>query len=380
MNHKNIVKVYDIGNEEGVYYLAMEYIQGCDLLDIVKSGHQPIHKIVDYIRQSAVGLGYAHSQNLVHRDVKPANLFADKQGVVKVLDLGLAKFSDAVSSSSELDDEKCVLGTADYIAPEQSYNSVDVDARADIYSLGCTLYFLLTRRVPFPDGSVPDRIRAHRSKEPKPIGELRSETPHEIVRICSKMMAKDVEQRYQTMNEVADDLGDWLEENDYEFEGSGGSSSAQPMPPKTSRPSGGGSAVHIHPRASKAGRSSSRHLHRRGGSSHRMIGGIGSPKSKKKSSSKRPSKKPAKDKIQVSGNDSSKPMVTPIKGTKKKNASHSRAPGRKSPSVSGGMSSARMMQKKSKKLAGKEWAVLGICGGVLLLVAVSLIIWVTSSS
>jgi len=223
LNHPNIVKVYDIGEEKGLYYQAMEYLEGCDLQEYARYSKRPIEKIVDYIRQAALGLAHAHQHNLIHRDVKPANLFLDEAGVVKVLDLGLAKCDSVMGVGVEPDDPKTILGTPDYIAPEQTRTSV-VDGRADVYSLGCTLYFLLTRKVMFPEGTVIDRIRAHRSEEPKPISELRKDVPASLVAIWQTMTAKDPEDRYQTMNEVAEVLEDWLANHDNEQEGGASSS------------------------------------------------------------------------------------------------------------------------------------------------------------
>ena len=164
----------------------------------------------DYIRQAAEGLGHAHANGLIHRDVKPANLLVDQKNVVKVLDLGLARFTDEDRASLTVQYDENVLGTADYLAPEQAIDSHGVDARADIYSLGCAFYFLLTGHPPFPDGTLPQRLMAHQKQQPASIAKERPDAPADLVEICMKMMAKKPADRYQSMNDVAQALRRWL--------------------------------------------------------------------------------------------------------------------------------------------------------------------------
>jgi serine/threonine protein kinase len=164
----------------------------------------------EYIRQAALGLHHAHQAGLIHRDVKPANLLVDKNGTVKILDLGLARFTGEDQASLTLAYDENVLGTADYLAPEQAINSHGVDARADIYSLGCTLYYLLTGHPPFPEGTLPQRLMAHQKQPPPSIKKERPDVPDDLIRICMRMMAKKPAARYQTMAEVADALAEWL--------------------------------------------------------------------------------------------------------------------------------------------------------------------------
>src|SRR4051812_26883870 len=145
LDHRNIVRAYDLDNEARIHYLVMEYVQGRDLHAMVcEDGPLDYHLAAEYIAQAAAGLAHAHERGLVHRDIKPANLLVDLSGTVKVLDMGLAKFTPAGAVASSQAPEEQVLGTADYLAPEQAVNSQKVDHRADIYGLGCTLYFLLT--------------------------------------------------------------------------------------------------------------------------------------------------------------------------------------------------------------------------------------------
>jgi serine/threonine protein kinase len=147
---------------------------------------------------------------LIHRDVKPANLLVDQKNVVKVLDLGLARFTDEDRASLTVQYDENVLGTADYLAPEQAIDSHAVDARADIYGLGCSFYFLLTGHPPFPDGTLPQRLMAHQKQQPAAIAKERPDAPADLAAICAKMMAKKAADRYQSMSEVAEALRLWL--------------------------------------------------------------------------------------------------------------------------------------------------------------------------
>ena len=208
LKHPNIVMAHDFGEEDGTYYLVMEYVEGQDLQQMVKQeGPLPPEKAAYYIRQAALGLQHAHEAGMVHRDVKPGNLLVDATDTVKVLDLGLARFVEEDSgekASLTLEHNETVLGTADYLAPEQCLNSHQVDHRADIYSLGCTLYFLLTGRPPFNEGTMAQRMVKHVNEEPPDLLELRPDLPLELVELCRRMMAKKPEERPQTMQEVAE--------------------------------------------------------------------------------------------------------------------------------------------------------------------------------
>ncbi|MFM8187623.1 MAG: serine/threonine-protein kinase, partial [Pirellula sp.] len=146
----------------------------------------------------------------IHRDVKPANFLINTQGVIKVLDLGLALFQDGGDASLTMEYNDKVLGTADYLAPEQAINSHTVDNRADIYGLGCTMYFLLTGHPPFPDGSISSRIIKHQNTMPQDIRIDRPDCPGQLDGICVKMMQKDPKFRYQDCNQVAQALEAWL--------------------------------------------------------------------------------------------------------------------------------------------------------------------------
>src|SRR5262249_20575786 len=158
--------------------------------------------------QAALGLQHAHEQGLIHRDIKPGNLMLTRKGQVKVCDFGLACFTQPHDPAAEvgLTASGAVLGTADYIAPEQTSSSRKVDVRADVYSLGCTLCFLLAGRVPFPDGTAIDKFIHHATNEPASLSGLRPALPAALVRVVEKMMAKRPEDRYQTPAEVCQAL------------------------------------------------------------------------------------------------------------------------------------------------------------------------------
>ena len=219
MNHANIVRAYDVDKqtESGtdIHFLVMEYVEGRNIEQIVKEqGPLDYVSAVDYIRQAADGLGHAHQSGMVHRDVKPGNLLIDNTGVVKLLDLGLARFFKTTDEESlTIKHDEKVLGTADYLAPEQAVDSHQVDARADIYSLGCTMYFALTGHPPFTDGTLVQRLLAHQTKVPPSVRYERPDIDDSLLEILDKMMAKKAADRYQTASEVSEALARWLIEH-----------------------------------------------------------------------------------------------------------------------------------------------------------------------
>lgn len=247
LDHPNIVRCYDVDNEGDTHYIVMEYIEGKDLNTIVKQeGHLPLELACNYIAQSAEGLAHAHEKSLIHRDVKPANLLVDTKGIVKILDLGLALFCDNEQASLTVEHNENVLGTADYLAPEQAVNSHRIDHKADIYGLGCSLYFVLTGRPPFPEGTLAQRIAKHQTQMPEDIRKLRPDCPRDLADICTKMMQKRPEKRYANMREVAIALEGWLVNHGYSFEPGSGEAAAKAAVltaggPATRRTGGGGS-------------------------------------------------------------------------------------------------------------------------------------------
>jgi serine/threonine protein kinase len=163
---------------------------------------------VQYMRQAAAGLQHAFEAGLVHRDIKPGNLLVDLFGNIKVLDMGLARFVGDDKDDLSIRHDEAVLGTADYLAPEQAVNSRLADTRSDIYGLGCTLYFCLTGGPPFPDGTAASKLVKHQSFQPKPVSEFRGDVPPELVAVLQKMLAKKPEDRYQTPAELEKALSD----------------------------------------------------------------------------------------------------------------------------------------------------------------------------
>jgi serine/threonine protein kinase len=208
LDHPNIVRAFDFRQEGLLHFLVMEYVNGPSLQDVLhRSGPLPIDVACEYVRQAAVGLQHAHEAGLVHRDVKPANLLIDATGTVKILDLGLARFApDGQESLTKQFDESTVMGTADYLSPEQALNLHDVDSRADIYSLGATLYALLAGEPPFHTGTVTQKLLWHQMRDPRPLRQYRADVPDEVAEVVAHMMAKAVGERYQTVAEVAEEL------------------------------------------------------------------------------------------------------------------------------------------------------------------------------
>ncbi|MEZ6144861.1 MAG: serine/threonine-protein kinase [Planctomycetaceae bacterium] len=218
LDDPNIVRAYDVDQvKEGsteIHFLVMEYVEGRSLQQVVDDdGPLGFAEAVEYTRQAASGLKHAHAVGMVHRDVKPSNLLLDETGTVKVLDLGLARILEnaAEKSSLTIEYDQTVLGTADYLSPEQAVDSHTVDHRSDIYSLGCTLYFLLVGHPPFPDGTLAQRLLAHQVKEPTPIAELRPDVPQSLVTLINSMMAKQPESRMQSAEAAEQALANWLQ-------------------------------------------------------------------------------------------------------------------------------------------------------------------------
>ncbi|HVK14592.1 MAG TPA: serine/threonine-protein kinase, partial [Gemmataceae bacterium] len=207
LDHPNIVRAYDIDQDDNLHFLVMEYVDGASLQEMIRrTGPMDPTRACHYMYWSAVGLHHAHENGLYHRDIKPGNILVDRQGVVKILDLGLARFfNDDEDMLTKKFDEN-VLGTADYLAPEQAIDSHAVDGRADIYSLGATFYFLLTGGPPFADGTVAQKLLWHQNRSPKPVREARPDVSADVAAVLQKMMAKKPEDRYQTPAELAEAL------------------------------------------------------------------------------------------------------------------------------------------------------------------------------
>jgi len=208
LDHPNIVRVFDFDTDGKFHYMVMEYVPGTTLQALVDE-HGPLkyRQVASYIAQAAEGLAYAHAHELIHRDIKPGNLLITEQGIVKITDLGLARIS-AGGPSLTLD-EGSVLGTVDYMAPEQALDSHHVNETVDQYSLGCTMYFLLTGMPPFPTGTMALRLMQHQTEEPPELAELRPDIPSELVEVCGHMMRKLPHER-PAAREIQQRLTAWL--------------------------------------------------------------------------------------------------------------------------------------------------------------------------
>ena len=209
LSHPNIVAVHDAGTADGAQFYVMDLVDGDDLARLVKEhSPMPLERALDCILQAARGLEYAHAQGIVHRDIKPSNLILDHNGTVKILDLGIARFQpqDTESPSDDLTKTGCVLGTNDYMAPEQAMNTRRADHRADIYSLGCTLYFLLTGQPVYAGDTVMERLVAHREHAVPSLRKACPAAPPWLDGIFRKMVAKKPEGRYQSVTTLIADL------------------------------------------------------------------------------------------------------------------------------------------------------------------------------
>jgi len=232
LNHPNVVRTLDLDTSGAIHFIAMEYVDGDDLHARVKQGGPlDVREAADFIRQAALGLQHAHEEGLVHRDIKPANLIVDKRGTVKILDFGLALAGadEEAASLTQTHDEK-VLGTADYLAPEQARDSHIADRRSDIYALGCTLHYLLTGRAPFAKGSIAERIQAHLKKPPPNLLDERADVPPAIAELAFRMLEKHPDARPQSAQEIADALATWLAAT------AAGAARARPAPPRRQPP------------------------------------------------------------------------------------------------------------------------------------------------
>ncbi len=214
LDHPNLVKCHDIDQDGNLHFLVMDYADGANLQEIVaRSGPLSPERTAHYVSQAALGLQHAHGAGLIHRDVKPANILVERNGTVRVLDMGLARFfHDNTDLLTLKYDDNNVLGTADYVAPEQALNSHEVDVRADVYSLGATAYFCLTGQPPFPTGKVAQKLIWHQVRQPTPIRELRPNVPPGLIAVVNRMMAKAPTQRYQVPGEVVEALAPWTTE------------------------------------------------------------------------------------------------------------------------------------------------------------------------
>ena len=206
LDHPNLVRAFDAGEDGNVHYLVVEYIPGTDLRRLVrKQGKLTIQQAANVVKQAAEGLAHAHEKNLIHRDVKPGNILVTPDGVAKVSDLGLAFY---VNDRSDPRIGK-IVGTADYLSPEQIERPSEVTTVSDIYSLGCTLYYAVTGKVPFPGGTPSSKAQRHIRETPWHPRRFNEEVSDEFVDLIGDMMEKDPAGRIQTADEVAERLAPW---------------------------------------------------------------------------------------------------------------------------------------------------------------------------
>lgn len=217
LDHNNIVRAFDMGCDDGVHFMVMEYVDGVNLERLITKNYKevglPLSRAVHYVIETALALQHAHEIGWVHRDIKPANILVDRQGCVKLLDLGLSRLFEGDTDQLTMKfDEGSVLGTADYIAPEQALNVSAADIRSDLYGLGCTFYFLLAGRPPFHKGSVAQKLVWHQTKYPDHIHIIRPDIPEEINQIIFKMIAKKPDDRFSEPMDVVNVLSQYITE------------------------------------------------------------------------------------------------------------------------------------------------------------------------
>ena len=206
LKHPNLVQAYDAGEDGSVHFLVVEYVPGTDLRRLVRTnGHLDVQQASNVVKQAAEGLADAHSHNLIHRDIKPGNILVTPDGVAKLSDLGLAGFLH------DPDDPRAgkTVGTADYLSPELIRAPNETTRVSDIYSLGCTLYYAITGKVPYPGGTPKSKARRHLEETPWHPRRFNEEVSDEFVDLIGDMMEKDPQQRIQTASEVAERLSAW---------------------------------------------------------------------------------------------------------------------------------------------------------------------------
>jgi serine/threonine protein kinase len=208
--HPHLARAFEAGHVQGVDYLAMEYIPGQSLHRLVsQEGPLAVSRAARLFLEVATALHYAHGRGLVHRDLKPSNVMVTPHDHAKLLDLGLALVRGEVADRDVIGGQGYVVGTMDFIAPEQAANPILVDARSDVYALGCSLYYALSGRPPFPGGTNREKIQRHRTAEPPPLEELRPTLPPSFTALVRRMLAKKPADRFATAADVAAALRPW---------------------------------------------------------------------------------------------------------------------------------------------------------------------------
>jgi serine/threonine protein kinase len=212
VNHPYLTRTLEVGTHGDVHFIVMEYIRGKNLSRLVADeGPLPVPRAARLFSEVALGLEHAHGQGLIHRDLKPSNIMIQSDDHAKVLDLGLALMQGEAGDRQVVGGAGYLVGTLDYIAPEQSEDATQVDARSDIYSLGCTLYYVLTRQPPFPGGTSMQKLLRHRTEEPMPIVDFDPTMPIDFAGIVRRMMAKRKQDRYPNAAALRAALAPWCD-------------------------------------------------------------------------------------------------------------------------------------------------------------------------
>ena len=211
LDHPNIVRIFDVARHNNeVPYLVMEYVDGETLQHVLdRDGAIPYPIATEYIAQAAAGLQHAHEKGFIHRDIKPGNLMRDKSGTIKILDMGLARSASGSDNLTERLDNGAVVGTADFIAPEQALNQPNIDGRADIYSLGATFFALIIGKPPF-EGNTTQKLLQHQLRSAPKLAALDASLPKGLSAVVAKMLSKKPDDRYQTPAEVIAALAPWM--------------------------------------------------------------------------------------------------------------------------------------------------------------------------
>lgn len=207
LDHENISRVFYVGEDRGWHYIVFEFIEGANLREVVQNeGPLSLARAVSYTLQIADALTHASQRDVVHRDIKPSNVLITPDGRAKLVDMGLARLHQVEPVANDLTASGVTLGTFDYISPEQARDPRSADVRSDIYSLGCTLYFMLTGRPPFPEGTVLQKLLQHQGDQPPDPRLLRPDLPEDLIKIMDRMLAKQPEQRYAIPEELIGEL------------------------------------------------------------------------------------------------------------------------------------------------------------------------------
>ena len=206
LDHQNIGRVYNVGSEDGWHYIVFEFIDGTNLRDVVaRGGPLDVPSTLRFTVQLAAALEHAADRDVVHRDIKPSNIIITPEGRARIVDMGLAR-RHRLADDDELTQSGMTLGTFDYISPEQARDPRAADVRSDLYSLGCTLFFMLAGRAPFAEGSMVQKLLQHQQDPPPPISAIRPDVPERLAAIMARLMAKDPNDRYQRPAVLAADL------------------------------------------------------------------------------------------------------------------------------------------------------------------------------